>query len=232
MPINAEQQARLDSLSRLLSEENAIHNLTRITDPQEIQLKHFADSLAALPIIEDYIQSRNSDRPVKLIDIGSGAGFPWLALAVMLDNVHFTSVEATGKKVAFQEKAAALLGLTNYEVINGRAEELGHDPALRGKFDIATARALGSLAMITELAIPLLKCKGMFLTWKGPKVAQEIQLGREIARKIGARTPEIIPYNLPGTDPQESNLCFVKVIKSTATHHSYPRPFNIIKKNS
>ena len=224
-----DKQDKLDQLCDLLITENEKYNLTRIVDPDQIVIRHFEDSLVVLELLENYASSLNY-RP-KLLDIGSGGGFPSLALAIMLDNWDFMSLEATGKKVKFQKLAAEKLGLSNFEAVNGRAEEFAHDFKYREKFDIATARAVGHLALISELALPFLKIGGMFLAWKGPKVVNELPQAKEVMRKMGASGPETIPYTLPDENDNDMDYCIIKTIKKLSTKSIFPRAFGVIKKD-
>ena len=224
-----DKQAKLDLLCKLLITENAKYNLTRIVDPAQIEVRHFEDSLIVLELLENYA-SELSYRP-KLLDIGSGAGFPSLALAVMLENWDFISLEATGKKVSFQQLAAKELDLSNFEAVNGRAEEFAHDWNYREKFDIVTARAVGHLALISELALPFLRIEGMFLAWKGPKVVDEMPLAREVISKLGGNDPDEISYSLPDENDNEVDYCIIKTVKRFRSPAAYPRPYGIIKKH-
>jgi 16S rRNA (guanine527-N7)-methyltransferase len=119
------QQNKFNRLSEILRKENQTHNLTRIIDPEEIRQRHFADSLAAVDIINKL--SPQLENP-KIIDIGSGAGFPGIALAIAMPNINLTSVEATGKKINFQKQATLELNLNNVTAIHTRAEELANNP--------------------------------------------------------------------------------------------------------
>lgn len=224
----SDKQEKLDILCDFLIAENAKYNLTRIVEPSDIAIKHFQDSLIVLDMLNEYAAGKDY-RP-ELIDIGSGAGFPSLALAIMLDNWNFTSVDSTGKKVKFQQAAAEELGLKNFKAICDRAEELGNDQSYRGKYDVATARAVGHLAMIAELSVPFLKSDGMFLAWKGPKVMEELPLAEERLKALGATQPEKISYQL-GSGEDVSELFIIKAIKVGFTPAIYPRQFGIIKKS-
>ncbi len=223
-----DKQDKIDRLCELLITENAKYNLTRIVDPDQIEIRHFEDSLIVLELLEDYASKFNY-RP-KLLDIGSGAGFPSLALAIMLDNWDFISLEATGKKVKFQQLAAKELELTNFEAINGRAEELAHNFKYREKFDIVTARAVGHLALISELALPFLMISGMFLAWKGPKVIEEMPLAEKVIKQLGGDKPDQIAYSLPDQDENDIDYCIIKTVKQFRSPVAFPRPYGIIKK--
>ncbi len=224
-----QHREKFQILQKLLIEENQKYNLTRITDPQEIQVRHFQDSLIVTDILKEYQQT--VDYQPELVDIGSGAGFPSLALAIVFENWKFTSIEATGKKARFQEMAAEKLGLKNFKVLNGRAEKYAHDKMFRGKFDIATARAVGHLALITELASGFLKETGIILAWKGPKVTHEIELTKNMLPNLGMNLPGEIPYHLGEGLTKLSECKIIKLTKTAETMVEYPREFGVIKKS-
>ncbi len=174
---------RIGTLLALLLEANARFNLTSITDPAEAWMKHVFDSLTLLPWIE-------GAGPKRVIDVGSGGGFPGLALAIALPGVAFALVEATGKKAEFLRGAAAELGVANVSVIADRAETIGRDPAHREAYDLATARAVGPLAVLLELASPLVRVGGHVLSIKGAKAAQEIEEAAEAMSVLHCRLVE------------------------------------------
>lgn len=162
----------LDRLGRFLEcllETNRKFNLTSITDEAEAWTRHIADSIS----LAAYLVSAFAER---VIDIGSGGGLPGLPLAIVLPQMHFTLVEATGKKAAFLRETAAGLGLINVDVINDRAETLGRDHKRhREQYDVAIARAVGRLPVLLELTVPLVKVEGHVLAIKGQQAKQELE---------------------------------------------------------
>lgn len=158
---------RLGSYLAMLLEANTRFNLTAITDPDGAWIKHIFDSLTLLP----YIASAGATR---VIDVGSGGGLPGLPLAIAMPTVQFTLLEATGKKAGFLGDVAGTIGLSNVEIINDRAETLGRDSHHREHYDVVVARAVGRLATLLELTVPLAAVGGHVLTIKGRKATQEI----------------------------------------------------------
>ncbi len=225
--LTQQQKQQFENFSQLLQQENELHNLTRITDPQQIMVKHFFDSLIAAPIMVKYADS--IDRAPFLVDVGSGAGFPVIPLAIALPQWNFVSVEATGKKADFQWKAIGELGLENVEVLQERAEEVGRNEEYRQRFDFAITRAVGRLEIIAELTVPLLRKGGIFLTWKGPKVEEEMPAGKKALHVLGMDSIIQIPYTLPGEE--QSNYRLVQAVKVKNTPPQYPREFRDIKKS-
>lgn len=225
--LSCEQKQKFEILTKLLAETGKSVNLTAIKDAEQIKSRHFLDSLAAFNILSDYASSIN--HTPFLIDIGSGAGFPVLPLAIALPDWNFVSVEATGKKADFQNNAIDAIGINNVEVICERAEELGRDFEYRQRFDVAITRAVGSLSLIAELAVPFLRKGGIFLTWKGPKVQEELKDGTKTLSILGMGEITQAPYNTNEGQNSDCRLVYAKKLKSTPA--KFPREFKEIKKS-
>ncbi len=158
----------------LLLETNKVHNLTAITDPEQAWTRHILDSLTLLAPLADL------PRGSRVIDVGSGGGLPGIPLAICSPDLHFTLLEATGKKVEFLRRVATDLGLSNVAVIQGRAETLGQDHKVhREHYDVAVARAVGPLSVIAELTIPFVKIAGHVLLIKGAKADEELTAAQQ-----------------------------------------------------
>jgi 16S rRNA (guanine527-N7)-methyltransferase len=220
-----QHQQAFDTLAQLLIEENKHTNLTRITEPNQIRIRHFLDSLAVLPVLDKLAQNKSS---LAIADIGSGAGFPVLPLAVVRSQWQFTSIEATGKKVNFQKKVIAQLGLKNVTAISGRAEELAQDKLYREQFDAAIARAVADLSILAELSLPLIKIGGLMLAFKGPDAEQEMAEAEQIIKPLGGKTETVWSYSLPETT---DSFCLISITKIALTPKEYPRSYSIILKN-
>ena len=220
------QIRRFDLFARLLQEQNAKYNLTTVTALEEIRTRHFHDSLAALDVIAALCTSTEH---VSLIDIGSGAGFPSLPLAIAMPNINVTSLEATAKKVSFQQRAIDQAGIENANVFHGRAEDMAHEKDWREKFDFATARALAPLAILAELALPFVHDGGHFLAWKTAKSDTEAAKAKTAIETLGGRIVEQIPYTLK-TETGESRLRILVIKKIKKTPPKYPRRLKAIKK--
>ena len=168
---------------------NTRFNLTAITDPQEVLLKHFLDSLSLLTVY---------DRPTaRLLDIGSGAGFPGIPLKLVRPQWQITLLEATGKKVTFLRHMITTLQLEQIEVVQGRAEELAHRPEYRASFDIVTARAVAALPILLEYCAPYCRVGGAILLPKKGDLADEMAQGQRAATQVGALFQAAIPVALP-----------------------------------
>jgi 16S rRNA (guanine527-N7)-methyltransferase len=221
---------RFESFARLLQDHNRRVNLTAITDTAAIYRRHFADSLAVLPILADFARTAAHLYPSHtLADLGSGPGLPGLAIAIARPAWSITSVEATGKKARFQQAVIDALHLDNAAVLSARAEELAHDPRYRETFAVVTARALAELRILLELAAGLLKPAGILIAWKTAPVEPELDAARSALDALGLRFESTTPYALPGDDLAASSLRLVVIKKLASTDPRFPRPFPKIK---
>ncbi len=171
---------------------NARFNLTAITDPEEVLIKHFLNSLSLLRVY---------DKPQTcLLDIGAGAGFPGLPLKIVRPDWHVTLLEATGKKVTFLQHIIETLQLENVEAVHGRAEELGHETEYRGKFDVVTARAVASLPILLEYAAPFCHIGGKIILLKKGDLTEELAQAKRAAGQVGAILKNDVAVTLPGLE--------------------------------
>lgn len=223
--LSDEQCAKFDVFADILIEANKVQNLTRISERGDIYLRHFADSMAAMGILKRIEEENGCER--KLIDIGSGPGMPGLAIAIAMPEWKVTSVEATGKKVIFQQKVRDELGLDNFLAIQGRAEDLARDRVLRESFDVATARGLANMTVLCELTMGFVKVGGSFLAWKGPDIEDELDSAKKGIKKLGGKVKKVHPYEL--SDEHHFNI--IEVGKLAEMSDEYPRVFNIIKRS-
>jgi len=214
-PLNDEQLAQFAAYRDLLIEWNTRFNLTAVTAPHEIDRRLFVDALRMLPALDAC--GRGADGAGgRLVDVGSGAGFPGLPLKIARPGWDVALVEATGKKVAFLIHAIAALGLDGARAIHGRAEDLGHDPAHRGRYDVAVARAVAALPALLELCLPLLRRGGVALFPKGASIADELAAGERAASLLGGRV--LGAATLPGGETR-----LVRVAKVGPTPTRFPR---------
>jgi 16S rRNA (guanine527-N7)-methyltransferase len=209
---------KLDTFRTLLIEYNQHTNLTAIRDPLEIEIKLFADSLALLPFIEAEML-REGREAMRMIDIGTGAGFPGLPLAIAHPALHVTLVDATKKKVTFIEHVIDSLNLTNATAIHARSEDLAHQEGYREQFDVITARALASLPALIELCLPFLRVGGLGLLTKGREITAEVTSAKKALDVIGGDLFDIWHPNVIELD----NTSVVQVRKYKPTPAEYPR---------
>ncbi len=189
-------------------------NLTAITSYEEVQVKHFLDSLSCLQVLAAF------PAEMSCIDIGAGAGFPGLPVKIARPAMRLTLLDATGKKVEFLRQMVALLGLSGAEVVKARAEEAGRRPEYREGFQVALARAVGDLAVLVEYALPLLELDGVFVAQKGRDVEREVEAAEPAVNILGGRIQEVRAVRLPGL---ESPRHLVVVRKVFPTPPAYPR---------
>jgi 16S rRNA (guanine527-N7)-methyltransferase len=189
---------------------NKRFNLTSITDPEEIELKHFKDSLSISQVIDLTDQA--------IIDIGTGAGFPGIPLKIKYPDIQLTLVEATRKKVKFLRSVILKLDLKDVEIIWGRAEEVAKEK--REQFDIAISRAVAKLNILSELALPFVKVGGFFIAYKEEKVEDEIKTADNAIKVLGGKIKEIKKLKLPGSDIIRSLVIIEKI---SPTPEKYPR---------
>lgn len=214
---------------RELASWNQRFNLTTITGYEEVQSRHFLDSLScvlALPAgdgeekVPDEVPLQRSLHPLWCVDVGSGAGFPGLPLKIMLPEAKMTLVEATGKKVVFLRHIVRVLQLENVEVIHARAEDVGHMPEHRERYDLVVARAVASLCVLAEYCLPLCRVGGSVVVQKGEDAEEEAGTAEPAFRTLGGTLRDIKPVVLPGLP---AGRCLVVVSKVGKVPDAYPR---------
>ena len=213
LSVSPDQAQLLRRYADLLAEWNQKINLTAIRTTEDIRIKHFLDSLSCLLAIEGRSISR-------LIDVGTGAGFPGLPIKVLLPEIHLTLVESVAKKTKFLTHVVQELDLNGVEVINARAEVIGRKTAHREKYDWAVARAVANLPVLCEYLLPLVKIGGYMLAQKGESTPAELEQAQPSLELLGGRFSERIPVELPGV-PQERSLVVIQ--KTSPTPEKYPR---------
>lgn len=200
---------------------NIRFNLTAITDPEEVLLRHFLDSLSLLLVY--------NEQRARLLDIGSGAGFPGLVLKIVRPDWQVTLLEATGKKVTFLRHMIEILQLTGIEAVHGRAEELAHKAEYRASFDVVMARAVASLPTLLEYAAPFCRVGGQIILPKKGELVEELAQGKRAARQVGAVLKDDVPVTLPGLEDGRRLLVWEQVRKCPA---QFPRSGSAMAKKS
>lgn len=203
---------KLEVYAKELKEWNEKINLTAITDDEGIVVKHFIDSLMLLKYIDI---PENS----KIIDVGTGAGFPGLVIAAARPDVKVTLLDSTGKKLKVVNDIGEKMGLLNYEILNMRAEEAGQKKEYRELYDFATARAVAELRVLSEYCLPFVKQNGYFISMKGALADKEIENATNALKTLSGKIEEKYNFNL--CDVGERNIIKIKKISQIPT--KYPR---------
>jgi 16S rRNA (guanine527-N7)-methyltransferase len=199
-----------------LVEWNRRFNLTAITDYEGVQVRHFLDSLSCLLVLP----RAELQAGARVIDVGTGAGFPGLPLRIVCSGMRLTLLEATRKKVDFLEHLLRRLGVSDVEVIHARVEDLGHRPGYREGYDWAIARALAEMPTLVEYLLPLVRVRGAMLAQKGENAPAEVHSAEEAIRILGGRVRKLVPVDLHGL---AETRYLVIVDKVAATPEKYPR---------
>ena len=203
---------KLEIYAKELKEWNEKINLTAITDDEGIAVKHFIDSLMLLKYVDI---PENS----KIIDVGTGAGFPGLVIAATRPDVKLTLLDSTGKKLKVVNDIGEKMGLSNYEILNMRAEEAGQKKEYREIYDFATARAVAELRVLSEYCLPFVKQNGYFISMKGALADKEIENASNALKTLSGKIEEKYNFNL--CDAGERNIIKIKKISQIST--KYPR---------
>lgn len=203
----------------MLLEWNEKFNLTAITDEREIILKHFVDCLA--------ISAGAELAGKKIIDVGTGAGFPGVPVKIAFPDTQMTLLDSLNKRITFLEDLKNKLGLENVICIHSRAEDGGADKNLREGFDLCISRAVANLAVLSEYCLPFVKVGGCFISMKGPDVKDELNESEKAIKVLGGEVKEVKLINIPETDINHS-LIIIKKIKPTPS--KYPRKAGKAKK--
>lgn len=217
LELSESQYKKLDIYAEFLVEYNNNVNLTAITDPKEILIKHFLDSILLV---------RYCDIPLgsSLIDVGTGAGFPSVPLKIYRDDLKITLLDSLNKRIYFLEQLCEKLEI-EAEFIHGRAEDFSKKPEYREKFDFSCARAVANMSLLSELCIPFVKVGGYFISMKGP--TENVSEGENAIKILGGELTDICGYELEG---EERRIVKVKKISQTPT--KYPRNSSQLKKKT
>lgn len=206
---------RLEAFAGLVLERNQVMNLTAITEPSAFAGLHLLDSLSLIPLAG--LSSGT------MVDVGTGAGFPGVPLAIALPEARVTLLDSLGKRIEFLRETCGALGLENTRCVHARAEEFGE----REQFDWAVSRAVAPLPMLCELSLPLVRVGGRFLAMKSSHSQEELdEAGRAISI-LGGRVDWVKDYPIPGAEIQHRLIC---IEKTTPTPRKYPRRFSQLKK--
>lgn len=209
--LNDEALNRFDTLAQLLIEQNKTMNLTAITDPDEVVIKHFADSVSLFSAVKP-------DENAKILDLGTGAGFPGIPLLITRPDICLTMVDSTAKKLRYVADTVEKLGL-EAEVLHARAEEAGKSPEYREQYDIVCSRAVAALNVLSEFCLPFVRVGGIFVAMKSAKAEEEIAAAKKAIGILGGKIVDKKTFTL--SDGGERTLIIIKKISQTSP--KYPR---------
>ncbi len=209
--LNEKQVNQFYNYMKLLLQWNEKMNLTAITEPEQIILKHFIDSMTISKYIED---------GAKLIDVGTGAGFPGIPVKIIREDIEVTLLDSLNKRINFLKEVISQLELTKIESVHFRVEEFGKNKSYRESFDCATSRAVANLSTLVEYLIPLLKVDGFCISMKGPNIESEIQESKNAILLLGGKVERVEKFQLPRSD-MDRNVVVIRKVKHTPA--KFPR---------
>ncbi|HOJ20042.1 MAG TPA: 16S rRNA (guanine(527)-N(7))-methyltransferase RsmG [Armatimonadota bacterium] len=213
IPVGPGELGQYAAYVRELLDWNQRMNLTAVTDAREIAVKHILDSLTCFLAV-------SAGKGVRVLDIGTGAGFPGMVLKIHAPETPLTLLDSTRKKLDFLEHLAKALGLSGVETLHARAEDAGRDRRYRERFDLVTARAVAELRVLLELCLPFVRVGGLFLAMKGPRGDEEVGPAKRALSLLGGEIERVIPFSLP-FGAGERRLILVR--KRRPTPAAYPR---------
>ncbi len=216
-----EQAEKLFALTEHMLKVNKSLNLTRITEISAVILKHYADSITISHLIP---------QGAKVIDIGCGAGFPSLPLAIFRPDIEILALDGTAKRIEYVKSTATLLGLSNLKATAARAEELAKELTHRERFDIATARAVAALPTLAELCLPYIKIGGKFIAMKAAQGENELEAAQSAIKICGGKPESLIELEFKGASDENDKRVLITISKLSPTPLKYPRHYSQISK--
>ena len=201
----------------LLVEWNSFMNLTAITEFDEVMKKHFLDSLSFVHYLKKY---DFDEQEFTMIDVGTGAGFPGIPLAILFPLAQFTLMDSLNKRIKFLNEVIEQLGLTNVETVHSRAEDLARNPKYRDAYDYSVSRAVANLSTLSEYCLPFVKVCGKFVSYKSERLSEELALADNAITILGGTVKDQIDFQLPESDIYR-NLLVIE--KTKLTPKKYPR---------
>ena len=220
VPLSEQQTEQFMTYLSLLLEWNERMNLTAITEKRDVVLKHFADCLSLIPAIPSW-------DGLRVIDVGTGAGFPGIPIKIARPAVEMTLLDSLQKRIGFLEEVVEQLGLDSVSCIHSRAEDGGQNPVYREQYDFCVSRAVANLAVLSEYCLPFVKIGGRLAALKGPDAEQEVEQAAGALEKLGGRLTEIQDVTIPHTDLSHK---LVLIEKIAPTPKQYPRKAGKISK--
>lgn len=221
VPIKKQQAEQFEEYCALLLKWNEKVNLTAIKEPEEVLTKHFIDSLL-------FLKAVNPKQGAKLIDVGTGAGFPGVPIKLLRPDIELTLLDGLNKRLVFLKELSEKLGF-KADFVHKRAEEAGRMKEMRERFDLATARAVARMSTLCEYCIPLIKMKGCFVAMKGPGLEEELEEAENAMELLGCKLQSLNHFTLPDSEGSKRSIAVLQ--KIAFTPREYPRHGNKISKS-
>ncbi len=215
--LSAKQIHQFQIYYEMLVETNKVMNLTAITELDEVITKHFLDSLALGKVYPDIC---NPDKKYKVLDLGTGAGFPGIPLKIAFPHLKITLMDSLNKRVKFLQSVVDTLGLESIEAIHGRAEEMARRREYRQQYDICVSRAVANLATLNEYCLPFVRVGGRFISYKAADIEEEVEQGKKSIQILGGKLTKVNKIQLPDSEIERS---FIIIDKIKDTPKAYPR---------
>ncbi len=215
--LSSEQFQQFETYYDLLVEKNKVMNLTAITEYEDVLIKHFLDSLT---LVKSEKALKILNEGGKVIDIGTGAGFPGIPLKIAFPKIKVTLMDALNKRIGFLNEVILSLGLKGIEAVHARGEEVARKDQYREKYDLCVSRAVAKINSLSELCLPFVKVKGFFVPYKSGNIDEEFEEGKNAIGKLGGKSDEVVRFAVPLSDYERS---LVVIEKKSNTPSQYPR---------
>lgn len=219
--LSGKQIEQFTTYYRMLYEKNQVMNLTAVTEWNDVQKKHYLDSLLLCRTVD-------LTKDLRILDMGTGAGFPGIPLKIAFPNLDIVLADSLRKRILFLDDVIRELNLTGIRTVHGRAEDLGRNKEYRESFDLVVSRAVANLSSLSEYCLPIVKTGGVFISYKSEEIEEELNGARKAIRILGGGNPDVVTLPLPCSDMMRS---FVIVPKERPVPGKYPRKAGIPKKD-
>lgn len=215
--LSAKQLNQFQTYYDMLIETNKVMNLTAITELDDVITKHFLDSLALAEVYPDIC---NLDNDLRVLDLGTGAGFPGIPLKISFPHLQVTLMDSLNKRVKFLQSVIDKLELCDIDAVHGRAEEAARNAVYRESFDLCVSRAVANLSTLSEYCLPFVKTGGKFISYKSADIEEELDSAKKAINILGGKLITVKKFTLPDSDIERS---FVQIDKVKNTPKAYPR---------